>query len=276
MNGKSILSVTAALLSLSYTCLAQTDTLELASSYTTHIIFATDITYADLSNSSLVAARVVEQNRNIVALKAKTVFNENTNISVLESNGKMHTFIIQYDDSPDELIVDMREFTRQQDSLTVRKNTRKENVSFNGKKDAPLLQDVIKYKQRLYHLGCIDYGISIMCENIISYSDITYIVLSLKNGSGVSYDISDPTFVLESKRKGKRKVEFEKTLFPRSRYGQLGAGPGDTSRAVYSFDKMSLSNDQVLKIYFYEESGQRNLEMTLDTSDINKAGVKLE
>ena len=43
---------------------------------------------------------------------------------------------------------------------------------------------------------------------------------------------------------------------------------------AYSFKKMTLSKDQVLKIYFYENGGQRNLELTIDTDDINKAGKR--
>jgi len=64
---------------------------------------------------------------------------------------------------------------------------------------------------------------------------------------------------------------FEKTLLPRSRYGSLSAGAGEIARIAYSFDKMTLSKDQVLKVYFYESSGQRNLYLTIDTEDINKA-----
>ena len=50
---------------------AQTDTLWFSDAYTTHIIFSTDVTYADLSNNKIVAAKVVEQNRKILALKAR-------------------------------------------------------------------------------------------------------------------------------------------------------------------------------------------------------------
>jgi len=39
---------------------------------------------------------------------------------------------------------------------------------------------------------------------------------------------------------------------------------------VYSFDKLTISKDQVLKIYIYEESGQRNLEMTISAKEINR------
>ena len=36
---------------------------------------------------------------------------------------------------------------------------------------------------------------------------------------------------------------------------------------------MTLADDQVLKVYVYEEGGQRKLVMTISAKDINKAGV---
>ena len=248
---------------------ANTDTLRLSVSYTTHIIFSTDLTYADLSNSRIVAAKIVEQNKNMLAVKAKVPFTEKTSVSALESNGEMHTWIVVYDDSPAQLIID----TRRKTSVPVSGSARPSGngVSRIGHQNAPVLSDVIGRKQGLFHLGDKQYDISVQCENIFAYSDITYMVLSLKNSSGVSYDISDATFVIESKKKGRRTVIYDKTLFPRSRYGTLSAGPRETARIAYSFDKMTLSKDQVLKIYFYETSGQRNLSLTVDTDDINKA-----
>lgn len=241
--------------------MAQTDTLRISSAYTTHIIFSTDLTYADLSNNKVVAAKIVEQNRNMLAVKARMAFDEPTSVSALESNGVMHTWIVIYDPSPKQLIVDTRSGA----------DTKKGGVSRTGQGDAPVLSDVIEYRQGLFHLGETRYDISVLCENIYAYSDITYIVLSLRNDSGVSYDIGDATFVVESKKKSKRTVIFDKTLFPRSRFGSLSAAPGQTARIAYSFDKMTLSEDQVLNIYFYETEGQRNLKLTVDTRDINRA-----
>jgi hypothetical protein len=44
---------------------------------------------------------------------------------------------------------------------------------------------------------------------------------------------------------------------------------------VVDLEKQTLSENQVIKVYIYEEGGQRNLEMTIDTKDINKAGNSL-
>ena len=105
---KQITTILVLLLSF-FSAHAQTDTLWLSNAYTTHIIFSTDVTYADLSNNRIVAAKIVEQNRNILALKARCPFEEYTSVSALEANGAMHTYIVAYLDSPPQLIVDTRD-----------------------------------------------------------------------------------------------------------------------------------------------------------------------
>ena len=66
-------------------------------------------------------------------------------------------------------------------------------------------------------------------------------------------------------------MQYKKNLFPKGSYGSLTAKPGSVSRIAYSFDKVTLTKDQVLKVYLYETDGQRNLVMTLSARDINKA-----
>ena len=236
----------------------------------------------------------------MLALKAKEPFDGSCSVSALESNGTMHTFIVVYDAAPKDLVIDIRKsqgglpqqsYASPTAQMIAEVKAQREalkggapapsgqrspgNVSTWKTGSAPLLQDVVKQRQRLYHIGCREYDIQVLCEDISSFSDITYVTISLRNDSGISYDISDATFVIESKRRGKRTVRYDKTVFPRSRYGKLSAGPGEYTRIAYSFDKMTLSNDQVLKIYLYETGGQRNLVMTVDTRDINRARTNI-
>ena len=245
-------------------CYAQTDTLWVSDIYTTHVIFDTDLTYVDLSNDLIVAAKIIDQNRNMLAIKGLDAFASLTSVSALESNGRIHTFIVGYNNSPHSLIRDMRA-----------------NMSADGRQvslirslDAPLLSDMVNIDQQLFHIGDKKHDIRVLCEEIMSYSDITYVVLSLENRSGVSYQTKDATFVIESRRKGKRTVHFEKTIFPNGRHGSLSAKSGGVTKIAYSFQKTTLSDDQVMKIYLYEDNGQRNLEMTVSANDINKSGKR--
>ena len=249
-------------------CFAQTDTLKISSAYTTHLIFSSDIVYADLSSPVDVVAKIIEQNRNLLAVKARGPFENSTSISALESNGTMHTFIVGYDPYPEQLVIDMRANRASEQESSHRE------VGRGSKADAPELSEMTKARQKLFHIGARRYGITLLCEEIVSYSDITFVLLSVRNRSSVSYNVTDGTFVMESKKKGKRAVSFEKGIQPKNRHGSLSAAPGETVKIAYSFDKLTLASDQVLKVYLYEEGGQRNLEITLSARDINNAASR--
>ena len=87
----------------------------------------------------------------------------------------------------------------------------------------------------------------------------------------MSYEAGDATFVIESRKKGKRSIQYERNLYPKERSGSLSASPGSTSRILYRFDKVTLTKYQVLKVCVYENGGQRHLVLTVNHYDINRA-----
>lgn len=281
--------IIAILLMLPFVVHAESDTLYVSHLYTTHVRFSTDIIYANVSNPTSVVAKVIDQSKDLLALKARDVFAEPLNISVLEANGNLHTFILSYVEQPDKLIVDVRPSENKAVSESVvpasasfdkKKSSSKKTASSKvsqatdntaRKANAPQLKDVITLPQQVFHIGHKQYDIRVLCENVIAYSDITYMVFKLENQSGVSYECEDAVFVIESKKSNKRSVVYDKNVTYKSRYGSLSAAPGEDTMIAYSLDKMSLSKDQVLKVYFYENRGQRELVLTFTHDDINKA-----
>ena len=273
--GKTLL--VAALAALSCASLdAQIDTIRVSELFSTHVMFPTDLVYLDVSNRSVIALKIVEQNKSMFGIKAREPFGQPASVTALESNGQMHTWIVVYEQHPSELIIDLRrEKARTEAPAESRKGkgSKEDGVASNWKAgDAPLLQDVIVMPRKIWHLGVKDLGIEVSCENIFTYSDITYIVLSVTNKSGVSYDCPEASFVVEDRKTPKRRAKTERTIFPQSRYGTLTVAPGGTSKMAFSMEKMSLAKNLVLRIYLYEVGGQRDLVMTVPQHDINRAG----
>ena len=87
----------------------------------------------------------------------------------------------------------------------------------------------------------------------------------------MSYDLSAPRFSIESRRRTKRGLQYEKGVFPRQAYGLGTIAPGEEGRQVFTFDKMALTRGQVLRVYFYERGGSRNYVLTLGAKDVNGA-----
>ena len=71
-----------------FDAVAQEDTVEVSNMATTHIVFPSELKYVDISNKALVA-RIVDNGKNILAMKARAPFQFITTISVLESNGRL-------------------------------------------------------------------------------------------------------------------------------------------------------------------------------------------
>lgn len=228
---------------------AADDTICISTSQTVHIRFASELKYVNLSDKAIVA-RIVDNSKDILAVKARSSFEAAGSISCLEANGKMHTFIVRYDDFPETLVIDTRSV---------------ENYSVGD------ISEIADYGKELFHLGCSGYGISIQCDNVLIKDDMLYIVLDIRNGSPLSYVISQPRFAVESRKRAKRELSYEKAVSPKCVYGIGTVGPDSEIKAVFGFDKISLIKGQVLKAYIYEQGGSRNFVLTFNVSDINRA-----
>jgi hypothetical protein len=66
-------------------------------------------------------------------------------------------------------------------------------------------------------------------------------------------------------------LQYEKAVFPRAVFGLGSVAPSTVGRLVFTFDKIALVKGQVFRVYFYEKGGSRNLVMTMNIDDINKA-----
>lgn len=68
-----------------------------------------------------------------------------------------------------------------------------------------------------------------------------------------------------------RGLQYKKAAFPRNSYGLGVIQPDETRNLVFTFDKIALTKGQVFRVYFYENGGSRNLTLTLNINDVNKA-----
>lgn len=268
MKRRIILIVAALAASIAPAAAQQAETIYISDLYTTHIVFDTEIKYGDLSNTADIIGSVVESSRNLMALIAAHPFERPASVTVLESNGHIHTFLLRYEETPEKLVIDKRYGTSGNTPVPAQGGSA---VNSLWQTDAPPLRDVLAYPQGLHHLAVTDSRVTLMCENIFSYSDITYIVFSLDNRSGVSFEVSDATFRIEPRDKKKRKLVTSTNIIPQNKVGSLTAAPGAKGRVAYALDKLSLSEDQVLAVDVYEHGGQRHFEMSMSSQDINLA-----
>ncbi len=248
---------------------ARPEAVDLSADYTTHMVYSSDLLYVHISNNSTVDAMIVPQARNMLAIKARKPFGpspaETFNVSVLESSGFLHTYIASYEPHPKDLVLNYQ--TGERASETGQKQV----VSLLRKTDAPQLEDVLEYPQGLFHIATRKDRISLVCENVFSYSDITYVTLRIENRSGVSFEAGRTAFVRRSKPKHRNSIIEEEALIPKASLGSLSVAPGATGRITYTFDKITMASDQIFRICVYEENGRREFFLNLSPKDINEA-----
>lgn len=243
---------------------AQTDTIRLSTLSTTHLLFKNELTYVDISNKAI-AAKIIDSDKSILAIKAKEAFQYSTTVSVLESSGDMHTFIVMYDESPERLIFNYRDLNNQ---------NRKEEPRYDRRKAVPAEPRKTGSRRKLYHIADVEYGISFSCLDIWTEKDATWFSLCLDNKSGIRYDCSDALFVIENRKKVKRSLVYEKQISPLNTPDKLNTASGSVSNSSYSFEKLAITKDQVLKVYLYESGGARNYILTMTPKDVNHASKR--
>ncbi len=244
------------------------DTITISTTQTVHIRFNTDLTYVDLGSRTIIA-KIVEGSKNLIAVKARESFDYRTSISCLESNGVMHTFIVKYNESPSKLFIDntAKQYTENVLNTTaIVDSTEYQPQTYTDcdiTTQESSLEKILKMPKEIYHIGAKNYGISIMCDNILVNNDILYIVLTINNQSAVSYTLSTPRFAIESTKRTKRSLQYEKAVYPLEIYGVGTTTPSASSKMVFSFDKLTLIKRQAFCIYLYEYDGSRNFTITI-------------
>ena len=252
------------------------DTLFISASQVVHLRFASELKYVNLGSRDIVA-KIVDGSKDFVAVKARAAFDGCTSMSCLEVNGDMHTFRVAYRENPSRLEMDMRKeilrFAQNDRGQNDRgQNDKGQNAweqNDRGQNDCEKLEVFSGMEQELFHVRAKGYGIEVRCENILVKDDVLYFLITLRNSSAVSYELSSPRFAIENKRRAKRGLQYEKALFPKQVYGVGVVVPEAARKMVFSFDKMALTKGQVLKMYFYEKGGARNLTLTFSERDIN-------
>ena len=246
------------------------DTLYISTSQVVHLRFASELKYVNLGSRDIVA-KIVDGSKDFVAVKAREPFSSVTSMSCLESNGSMHTFFVAYREYPSRLDVDTRPVSAAPAETDLSFSPQPVPGESRSLSTPIEFEEIVKMKQELYHIGTRGYDIEIQCENIFVKDDVLFLLISLKNSSAVSYNLTAPRFSIESKRRTKRGLQYEKAAFPRQSYGLGVIQPDETGKLVFTFDKIALIRGQVFRVYFYENGGSRNLTLTLNINDVNKA-----
>ncbi len=247
--------------------------IQVSANKTTHIIFPYEIRYADLGSKEI-AGEAVEKAGNVFRLKAVTqnTFME-TNLTVVTSDGRLFSFIITYKDHPDAVTYDLSKVLLDGDvskSAKVSAGSQArlaDNLNRQG-------EVAMNSRRKIRHVGYKTQGVNLYLKNILYKDDVMYLVLGMQNGSKLDYDIDYlRTYVMQMKRVGESSATQDVPVDPIKVFdaSENVILRHDELTKVIAIERLTLEKDRRLVIQVGEESGGRQLTVSIGPEELATA-----
>ncbi|QIL78425.1 conjugative transposon protein TraN [Hymenobacter sp. HDW8] len=245
---------------------------------TTHLVFPFPVTYVDLGSNGLIAAKATGA-ENIVRVKAAAKGFAETNMTVLTSDGKLYSFIVNYNRDPKILSLNLGAGTTaaRSGSPAIASSSRSTTEAILSNSPIPQGNLDAFSVEALTGKGTAESKtanqLSLRAGSVGYQSETLFFPLHIANKSNVTYDIDFVKFYIQDKKVAKRTAEQAIEIAPIYVYN----GPQQKVEAqgklekVFIFKKFTIPDKKQLVIELYEKGGGRNIKLTLANSDLLKA-----
>lgn len=237
---------------------------QISTDKTTNIIFPLGIVSVDRGNKHILVqkAKGVE---NILQVKAANDSIKESNLSVITSDGKLNSFIVNYAKDPAVLNVSLLD------------DPRKGTIFFSS--DQINQAEIETYsKQTLYsrkRVGGINgknFGIGFRLSGIFIYSNLMYFRIRIENQSNIAYDIDQLRFYIRDEKKSKRTASQETEITPVNIYNNTSTVfPLDGNTLVIALPKFTIPDKKYLALQLMEANGGRHLELEVKNRQVMRA-----
>jgi conjugative transposon TraN protein len=256
--------------------------LQIAYNKTTNIIFPTPVKTVDRGSADVLAQRA-EGVENVLRVKADREGFEQTNLSVITGDGKLYTFLLEYNKNPSTLTINL--------NLEGLKATGG-SVSFNGTNgqvgqnayvvfedvkvsDSQLKSTsaaIAKEKRFIKKVGEEQNGILFALRGIYIKENVIYYQLYVKNHSNINYDVDFIKFYIRDKKLVKRTATQDIEVPSIFEYNPASTIAGNTDLTkVFALQKFTIPDDKDLVIELYEKNGGRHTKLVVPNDVIVQA-----
>ncbi len=246
-------------------------TLPICFNKTTNLIFPFKIKSIDRGSKDLLVqkAKGVE---NILQLKAAIENFDETNLSVITSDGRLYSFIVYYSSAPGALNL---HFVK--DSSVIKGPSLQFSVVSNEallEKDA---LNIMKMERDVFWIKDKKYGIRMRLTGLYVRNDVLYFQIELQNRSTINYDIDMLHFFIKDRKQARRTASQELPVLPLYVYGNNLSVKGDASQSlVYALPKFTIPDKKWLHVQMMEKNGGRYLHLRIGNRSIVNAKMLAE
>ncbi|MBB1287040.1 conjugative transposon protein TraN [Flavisolibacter sp. BT320] len=241
--------------------------LEVAYNKTTHLIFPFSIVSIDRGSAAILAQKAsgVE---NILRVKADQKAFEETNLSVITSDGKLYSFLVSYNPSPSYVSVDL-------DSASDKPQKFGNKQNGSGTLNDGQLVHYAKLSlsaDKNLHLTAKTGDVTMVVEGVFVKESAMFLRFHLQNGSNINYDTDQFRLYVRDKAGRKRSAVQEREIIPLLIEGETTFVKADSAqRLVIAIPKLTITNGKYLMVEMTEASGGRNLLLKLKSKQLLRA-----
>lgn len=234
---------------------------------TTHLVFPFPVTYVDLGSSGLLAAKATGA-ENIVRVKAAAAGFPESNMTVLTSDGKLYSFVVNYRHDPKVLSLDLG--AAGPGPAAGREAILSSSPIPHGNLDA--------YSRQALAAGgsaarASANQLSVRAGRVGYQQETLFFPLHLTNQSNITYDVDFVKFYIQDKQLARRTAEQALEITP------IYVFQGSANRIVvrgqlqqvYIFKKFTIPEQKQLIIEVYEKGGGRHVQLKLSNADLLRA-----
>lgn len=245
-----------------YNLKAAYNNIQLSYSKTTSILFPYAVKSVDIGSRDILVQKV-KGVENIILLKAGKQNFQQTNLTVVTSDSRLYSFILNFDDLCPTLHIDagLRNGDDKQLMFSLENENQKEI------KDYAML--ALSKKKKISGLNSRRSDIEMRVDGIFIHLDVMYLRVFLRNDSKINYDVDQLRFFIRDQKKSKRTASQEieiLRLFCTGDFSRISDKAGVT--AVFALSKFTIPEKKKLTLQVFEKNGGRNLELDIKNRNL--------
>ena len=240
--------------------------LEITYNKTVNLIFPYAIKSVDKASRDLLAqkAKAVE---NILQVKAATRHFEQTNLTVISSDGKLYSFIVNYAEEPSQLNIEL---------IKVPGASKPADAMLEKEPNAEFLKNAAEHASKeqnvSYKISDSSHKARLSLSGLYINKEMIFYRLKIDNRSNISYDIESLRFFICDKKRVKRAATQQTEIIPLYVHCDTSIiGANQSHEFVFALSKFTIPDAKQLTIQLMEKNGGRHLELLVQNRTIIRA-----
>jgi conjugative transposon TraN protein len=242
--------------------------LMVSSNKTSNLIFPYGIKSVDIGSPDLMAQKTSGA-ENVLQLKAAKENFDETNLTVITSDGKLYSFLIDYSANPSLLNLKFKDSSNNLVSFS--------SQHFKSSKSNPAKIELdarkcMEQKRFLFAVKDKSNGMRLLLSGIYIDNDVLYFKINVDNKTNINYDFESLNFFIKDLKQSKRTAVQEIQQTPLLIYNDSGFVKGKTNLSfVVAVEKFTIPDKKMLVIQLMEKNGGRNLSLKIKNRTVVKA-----